>query len=65
MQECKHSQLRSLGRELDPSSSTMYSVLELKLDLLTAISVQLAFITVLILMMLEFGVEIVSGYTGN
>ena len=60
MQVCKPSQLHSLDRELDPSSWTMYSVLELKLDLLTAISVQLAFIIVLTLMMLEFGVEIVS-----
>ena len=39
----------------------MYSVLELKLDLLTAIPIQLAFITVPTLKTLEFGVEIVSG----
>lgn len=44
---------------------TMYSALELKLDLLIAISVRLAFKTVSTLKMLEFGVEIVSGYSDN
>ena len=65
LQECRPSQLPFLARELDSSSLTMYSALELKLDLLIAISVRLAFKTVSTLKMLEFGVGIVSGYSDN
>ena len=52
----------SLARELDPSSWTMCPAEAVKLDLLTVLPIQLAFITVSTLKMLELGVEIVSGY---
>ena len=51
----------SLARELDPSSWTMCPAEAVKLDLLTVLQIQLAFITVPTLKMLEFGAEIVSG----
>ena len=54
--------MHSLARELDLSSWTMCSAQELKLDLLTAILTQLAFMTVSTLKMLGFDVETVSGH---
>ena len=53
-------EMHSLARELDPSSWTMCPAEAVKLDLLTVLPIQLAFITVPTLKMLEFGVEIVS-----
>ena len=55
----------SLARELDPSSWTMWGALAVKLELLTVLPIQLAFITVSTLKMLEFGVETVSGYISH
>ena len=54
-----HCYVHPLARELDPSSWTMCSAEALKLDLLTVLLIQLAFITVPTLKMLGFGVEIV------
>ena len=54
--------VHSLARELDPSFWTMWAALAVKLDLLTVLPIQLAFITVSTLKMLGFGVETVSGY---
>ena len=51
----------SLARELDPSSWTMCCAEAVKLDLLTVLPTQLAFIIVPTLKMLGFGVETVSG----
>ena len=50
----------SLARELDPSSWMTCLAEAVKLDLYTVLPVQLAFITVLTLKMLGFGVETVS-----
>ena len=52
-------------RELDPFSWIMSSVLELKPDLLTALTMELAFITVATMRMLEFSAETVSGECTN
>ena len=57
--------MHSLARELDPFSWTMCPAEAVKLDLLTVVQIQLAFITVPTLKMLEFGAEIVSGYIFN
>ena len=54
-----HFYVHSLARELDPSSWTMCPAEALKLDLLTVVPIQLAFITVPTLKMLGFGVETV------
>ena len=51
----------SMAGELDPFFWTMSSVVELKVDLLTAPAMELAFITVAIMKMLGFSAEIVSG----
>ena len=59
LQVLLHFHMHSLARELDPSFWTMCPAEELKLDLLNVLPMQLAFITVLTLKMLEFGVEIV------
>ena len=53
-------EMHFLARELDPSFWTMCPAEAVKLDLLTVLPIQLAFITVPTLKMLEFGVEIVS-----
>ena len=50
----------SLAKELDPSSWTMCPAEAVKLDLLTVLLIQLAFITVPTLKMLAFDVETVS-----
>ena len=51
----------SMARELDPFSWTMSSVLELKPNLLPVVTMELAFITVVTMRMLEFSAETVSG----
>lgn len=48
-------------RVLDPFSWMMSSVLELKLDLLTVLTMELVFITVATVKMLGFNAETVSG----
>ena len=53
--------VHSLARELDLFSWTMCPAEELSPDLLSVLPMQLAFITVLTLKMLGFGVETVSG----
>jgi len=52
-------------RELDPFSWMMSSALELKLDLLTALTMELVFITVATVKMLGFNAETVSGKCTN
>ena len=52
-------------RELDPFSWITFSVLELNLDLLPVLTMELVFITVATMRMLEFSAETVSGECTN